>query len=470
MATSTRKDFNSSTRGSYVDEADGTTSQQVRVLGGLSSVVGFTNPTGLDRLKKQMAKAGKNSAGTGLGGVDIAFVGDSLLESMVVTSYRDDGIVPQVRNLLQNRFNPYGVIGGEGFVPVRSGNNNTNNLWGGLITNTDGLSGVAANNMVWTPSGTAIHNNPTSAGNNGPIARKLTEFTGATNQIRVFFDKNFSLVRRRLLTSLDVVYGQSDGTGSTLTGGTFTWDISNTDAFITAGTGGVGFTGTINSNGASSFGKRSVGLGGVLSNTNSYCFQISGPASGTAEIDGVIAYNGDESCGVRTHNFARVGASTADNYNEVTKVATFDVPQSRAGSPAGSNATNAYLYIMNLITNDCNAQYTIANFTTNYGTLIDRAIAGGSCVILMIPPLYDTALLTKTIPWQSYVDAIYALQAARPTTTAVLDFWKWSGNPTTTTEMITTMGWEDATSKHHTDTGARGIAQVIYDAILAGVS
>lgn len=36
MATSTKKDLNSSTRGSYVDEADGTTSQQVRAIGGVS--------------------------------------------------------------------------------------------------------------------------------------------------------------------------------------------------------------------------------------------------------------------------------------------------------------------------------------------------------------------------------------------------------------------------------------------------
>lgn len=428
-----------------------------------NNIVGFYNPTGLDRFKKQIAKAGRNSAGVGLGGVDIVFVGDSLLESMAVTSYRGDSIEAEVRNLLQKRFNPPDVVGGEGFVPVRSGNADNLYNWGGLSV----LNSVR--NMVWTGSSNAIINNA-SAGANGPINRKLTYFTGATNQIRVFFDKTAESAKRQLLTSLDIVYGQADGSSSTRTGGTWTWDLSTTDAFVTAGSGSVA-SNTVNSNGSPSFGKRATAVGGALSNANSYCIQVSGPSTNDAIIDGVIAYNGDEDCGIRVHNFCRVGAGTSDSWNEFTKVATFDVPQSRTGTPAGSRATNAYLFVMNLITNDCHAQTALATFKAQYATLIDRAVAGGACVLLLAPPVYDQSMLTLTIPYTSYIDILYQLVRERPTTCALLDLYRWSGSPTTHTEIDTVMGWVNvAMARHHSDTGAQGHAQVLYEAILEGAA
>lgn len=415
------------------------------VLEESETIRGLFNVKGLRRLIEQIPKA----MTPGGGGVDVVFgPGDSLLESMGVTSYLDNSIPALFTRLCQAEFNPPGVPGGLGLVPVRSGNADNLWDWGGLTV----LNSVR--NMIWAANNTVAN---TAAGN--AIGRKRTSFSGATNQIRIWLDPTNALPsNRRGVTSVDVVFGQSNGTDSgTITGGTFTWDAHSADAFCAAGASGYALTGTINSNGTPTFGKRTQ-IGGTLDRTLPYSFQISGPASGTANIDGIICFDGDEATGWRGHNCCRVGASTGDNWTEETLQATIDSWCARTG-----RATNAYCFVLNLISNDCSAQRDLVTFKTVYGAILDRIISMGCCAIVVIPPVYDQAKLTSPIPYSAYIDVVYQLAAERDDYVVLRDYHRWCGNPTTHTYLEVTMGWVNlAMARHHTDVGAMGHAEDLF--------
>lgn len=413
------------------------------------TIRGLYNVAGMRRLIEQIPKA----MTPGSGGIDTVWVGDSLLESMGVTSYLDDSIPAQFGKLVQAAYNPAGCSGGMGLVPVRSGNSDNLYNWGGLLV----LNSVR--NMIWTANNTVTN---TASGN--AITRKRTSFSLATNQIRIYLDPTTATPsKRRGVTSIDLVFGQSNGTdASAITGGVFTWDIHNADAFCAAGASGYSLTGTINSNGTPLFGKRTQ-IGGTLDATMPYSIQVSGPASGTANIDGIICFNGDEATGWRNHNCCRVGANVTDSWTEDTLYATYNQWCLRSGSTAGSRATNCYCFLGNLITNACASQTPLATFKTGLAVHMDRAIALGACYWAIIPPVYDDGLRAKAIPYEAYEQVIYELVAERTDNCVLMDFDRWSKNPTTDTYMVSTMGWVNTSmADHQTDVGAMGHAEVLF--------
>lgn len=418
------------------------------------NIRGFYNAKGLRRLIEQIPKA----MTPGSGGIDTVWPGDSLLESMGVTSYLDDSIPAQFGKLVQAQFNPPGVPGGLGLAPVRSGNADNLYNWGGLQV----LNSVR--NMVWTANNTVTN---TSSGN--AISRKRVSFSLSTNQIRILLDPvTTSPSKRRGVTSIDLVYGQSNGTdsGAGITGGTFTYDLHNLDAFCAAGASGYSLTGTVNSNGTPSFGKR-VQIGGTLDPTMLYSVQISGPATGTANIDGILCFNGDEATGWRNHNAGRVGANVTDSWTEETLYATYDAWCTRAGSPAGSRATNCYCFVGNLITNACATQTPIATFKAGLAVHYDRAIGLGACYWQIIPPVYDDGNHAKAIPYRAYKIAALEVIAERLEYMAVMDFDRWLGEPATDAYVTTTLGWVNTSmADHHTDIGAMGHAEVLFRCVL----
>lgn len=481
---------------------------------------------GLNRFARGLGRAAISSSGTGQSGIDVVLVGDSLLFGMSASTTRHDTIPARLRNLLQNKFNPSGVLGGPGYIPFRCADTSGN--WtapGGstivttpmglatatTATGTNGTTTIsvassatfAANDIVYFGTtgvyrtvqsvpggGTSIVVNSAVTTTNGESVQKVSRegvadftgvwsnaagvaanrlrcsATGATNRVKMYFNNTAALSTRQCLSSIELVYGTDNGTS--LTGGTSTWDLSDTNTFKTAGAGtvnGVSLTGTINHSAAQAGSVRSGALGGTLSKSFPYVLQVAGPAANQAILEGCIGYYGDESCGVRVHNVCRVGAATNSTWDTATKAAT-----TTAWCARTSRSTFAHLFIFNFITNDCASQVAISTFESVYGALLDLAIAGGACCLLVIPPIYDTSYLSQTIPYSTYINSIYALAAARPNQCAVLNLYEFTGNPTTTTALGSSGdNWINGSTGHHNDTGCEAIAQLLFHSIMEAI-
>ena len=490
------------------------------------SIPGLYNArAGLNRFVRGLGRAAISSSGTGQSGIDVVLVGDSLLFGMAASTTRHDTITARLRNLLQATFNPSGVLGGPGYVPVRCADTGGNwTVPGGstivttplglatatTATGTNGTTNIAVassasfanGNIVYfgttgvcrtvssVPDGTHVTVNSAVTTTNGESVQKVsregvadfkgvwtntagvagnrlrTYANGATNQVKMWFDNTAALSTRQCLSSLELVYGTDNGTS--ITGGTITWDLSDTNTFKTAGQGtvnGVSKTGTISCNAAQAGSVRSGALGGTLSKSFPYALQVSAPASNQGIVEGTIGYYGDESCGIRTHNVCRVGAATGDNWDTATKAATITKWCGRT-----SLATFAHLFVFNFITNDCSQQVSLATFESVYGALLDLAIAGGACCLLVIPPLYDATYLSSTIPYSSYISSVFNLAAARPNQCAVLNLYEFTGNPTTTTALGSTGdNWINGSTAHSNDTGCEAIARLIYNSIMEAI-
>lgn len=485
----------------------------------------YNAKNGLNRFVRGLGRVAISSAGTGQSGIDVVLIGDSLLFGMAATTTRHDTISARLRNMLQNTFNPSGVLGGPGYVPFRCADTSGNwTIPGGstivttplglatatTATGTNGTTNIAVassatfanGNIVYfgttgvyrtvssVPDGTHVTVNSAVTTTNGESVQKVsregvadfkgvwtqsagvaanrlrTYANGATNQLKVWFDNTAALSTRQCLSSLELAYGTDNGTS--ITGGTITWDLSDTNTFKTAGSGtvnGVSKTGTISCSAAQAGSVRSAALGGVLSKSFPYALQVSAPAANQGIVEGVIGYYGDESCGVRLHNVCRVGAATGDNWDTATKAATVTKWCGRT-----TLSTFAHLFVFNFITNDCNQQVALATFESVYGALLDLAIAGGACCLLVIPPVYDTALLSKTIPYSTYINSVFALAAARPNQCAVLNLYEFTGNPTTTTALGSTGdNWINGSTAHSNDTGCDAIARLIYSSIMEAI-
>jgi len=490
------------------------------------SVPGLYNAkAGLNRFVRGLGRVAISSAGTGQSGIDVVMIGDSLLFGMAATTTRHDTISARLRNMLQNTFNPSGVLGGPGYVPFRCADTGGNwTIPGGstivttplglatatTATGTNGTTNIAvassatfaAGNIIYfgttgvyrsvssVPDATHVTVNSAVTTTNGESVQKVsregvadfkgvwtqsagvaanrlrTYANGATNQLKVWFNNSAPLSTRQCLSSLEIAYGTDNGTD--VTGGTFTWDLSDTNTFKTAGQGTVGgtsLTGTISCSAAQAGSVRSGAIGGVLSKSFPYALQISAPAANQGLVEGVIGYYGDESCGIRLHNVCRVGAATGDNWNTATKAATITKWCGRT-----TLSTFAHLFIFDFITNDCSQQVALATFESVYGALLDLAIAGGACCLLVIPPLYDTSYLASAIPYTSYISSVFNLAAARPNQCAVLNLYEFTGNPTTTTALGSTGdNWINGSTGHHNDTGCEAIARLIYGSIMEAI-
>lgn len=484
------------------------------------AVPGLYNADGLTRWRRRIPYANQRSNGTGEGGVDVLFVWDSL-GIMAAATTRFDTVPALVRNKLQTRFNPSGVLGGAGFIPWRSatpglvsnqpawtatsrmplaasttatGTNGTinvsvgsttgmvatgilyfttSNTYRNIVSITNGTT-VVVDAAVTTTGGETVQMvspegigtftgvwAPVSGVSHAGNAINRLRCTGTSAQssvVRMLCLNTDNWANRMLLTSVDFIYGTE------AVAGTLTVDakITTTDAAITAGTGDV--TSTQDCNAASSGGNRKT-LSGLL-NTNSYLLQAA-VTSGTGYPEGVILYNGDEACGVRVHNCCRIGAGSADSWNAATLAATFTKFCAKT-----TRATQGALVVMNLMTNDSTQSTPIATFKTNMAAILDNiGVTNDMCVLYVIPYLSDSSKLSQSPGWLEYRAAIYELAASRTDFMAVLDMYDFQGNPTVTTafEAAPTLWIDTAASRHPTNLGMGVYAECIYAALTEGI-
>lgn len=484
----------------------------------------YNAEVGLARWRRRIPYAQKRSNGTGEGGVDVLFVWDSL-GLMAAATARYDTIPSLVRNKLQARFNPSGVLGGAGTIMWRSADSGLSSnaqAWSAVsrmpfaasttATGTNGTAsievasttGMVATGTVYftttatyrtivsvddathftassavtttggetvqmiSPEGIGTYTGvwaPVSGISHSGAAPNRLRSTGTSAQasvVRMLFLNTDDWLKRSLLTSVDFLYGTE------AVAGTLTVDakITTTDAAITAGTGEVGYgTSTQDCNAASSGGNRKT-LTLTAGNASSWLIQAA-VTSGTGYPEGLICYNGDEDCGVRVHNLSRCGASSGDTWNAATLSATFTKFCAKT-----TRATQGALVVMNFMTNDIAAGRSIADFKTNMATILDNiGVTNDMCVLYVIPILSNSAYISTSPSWEEYRTAIYELAAARTSFMAVLDMYEFQGSPTVTTafEAAPTLWVNTSASRHYTDLGIGAFSECIYAALTEGI-
>jgi hypothetical protein len=395
-----------------------TTDTERQAVGTIKIPGAYNTRAGLARWRRALGLTGKLSTGAGLGGIDVEMWGDSVLEGYNSTNPSFDSFAHRFKVMLQQRLNPSGVVGGYGYMNFAKGGTNEYNT---LVTRF-GTLGTA--NGVWSVKG-----------------RPLSAAPGA-NGLYVTLSGAADATLRTAVTDVQYIGYQFSGYGNAR------WDVNPT----TVGAAGIGTgtqTGTHNQLVSSNFHsgnrfgtattpgftQRITGL--VPSATN--VVQWAAPdTTGNAAYDGIIAYNGDFTCGVRCHDLAVFGTTVQQQLGFI---------RDGYGGGAGSfvtwgqglltgGACNSKLVLFNFISNDCGYAATpavsLATFTSVYGQAIDYKLAQPSqpSVLLIIPPMAnDLALVNRTTVgerYQDYVDAVYALADARQNV-AVFDLNKYLG-------------------------------------------
>jgi hypothetical protein len=478
------------------------------------------NLQGLNRWKRMLPMAARRSNGTGEGGVDVIMPWDSL-GVMAGTTVYHDSVAAKLRNKLQARFNPSGVIGGCGTRPWRTGVVAISGgapLWSApsrmpfaaatTATGTNGTRTIAVASTTGMAVGGTVYFTTTNTYRTIKLVDDATHFTvldaeavvtttngetvqmvsvegggtftgywppvsgvshagaginrlrctgtsAAASVVRMLMLNSDDISKRNRCSSIDFLYGTE------AVAGTLTVDVkyTSTDAAITPGTGEASFgTATQNMNAASSGGNRKTLTltGGTV---QSLLIQAA-ITSGTGYVEGIIGYNGDEDCGVRTHQMPRVGASSGDSWTAATLSATFTKYCART-----TRATYGALAIMNLMTNDMAADRSVDDFKTNMATILDSAgVTNGMSVLYVIPFLSDAGYLTNEVTWAAYISAVYELAASRTDWMTVLNMYEYQGSPTVTTafEAVPYFWIDTAAAKHNKDLGNEVYAEAIF--------
>lgn len=271
-------------------------------------------------------------------GVDIVTIGDSNTEGGTATN-RQKSWTNVMRDELRRRFQPAGVAGGEGYLPswiVRGG---------------------PADPFTWSGGSTG-------ASTEGLGRRNINVASGQT------LTTTFTGTRFKLL------YTRHSA------GGDFTVTIDG------------GAPATVNGNNATTLNSQ-VWDSGALS-AASHTVSIAHVSGSTAHIEGAIAYNGDESAGIRTHQGGHSGYTVQDFLASTAWTASLGVIQPD-------------LVCMMWATNDFSTLVPVATFKTRLASLI--ALIRASCaskpsiVLAAAPERYDTGY-TPLAPYGDYVTAM----------------------------------------------------------------
>jgi len=391
-----------------------------------SDVFSYKTQSGLRRWRQNLGMAGKTGAGNGLGGVDVVCIGDSIMEGQGATNSLFDSFQHRLKVKLQDKYNPADVPGGFGFLPTARASNTPLNWWTmeGSPTLVDPSYGVGYRRTNYNPS-------------NGERIRYA--FDGTSNRFlrEGVTDLQFAVVANNTWDSAGV-----------------SWDVSDSDAYVTVGTGNVatGSDAGVDSTplDAAYRGSRITGL----SSSSMNCFQLSA-ASGVAWYCGAFAYNGDWQAGVRLHGLGNGSLNTTSATQSDGNSGALKASVDAFGTATGSGATNAKLFILNLLTNDIGTSstpdFTVATFKANYQTLITRILGLTSkpCIMLSIPPARNDAnYLSNVGPFR---EAMYEL-ADENDHVCILDFWKMFDDEEFT-QSPTDAGWDSGDGVHLSDTG-----------------
>lgn len=399
---------------------------------------GFYNADrGLQRFRQGLGMAGKDSAGTGFGGIDIACWGDSILEGYNGTDVTFDSAVHRLKVKLQERYNPSGVVGGYGFMGL--------------------AHGFGANSVVSTV-GTIISGPPFGGyqfkgGGVSGAGTSSKYFTG-NNGIYVRFNPALAAYKRMSVDAIQFLGWRFGGFG------TARWDVGIGSApTIGAGSQTGTHTQVVGSNYHSGERFGSSATPGFtekisLTATDDNYVQVAGDTGGVTYVgyDGLFCYNGDFTCGVRLHDLSIYGTRIGGQLDFIKEAPNGSVIPSMGTGGLTGGCTNAKLYIFNWITNDCDQGATpttaLSTFLTSYGQAIDYALSRTSkpSVLLVIPPQSNNATLagrtTVGERYQDFVDGIYGLANAR-SNVAILDLWQFFDRQTNnnTSGEIKDAGW-----------------------------
>lgn len=397
---------------------------------------------------------GKDSAGTGYGGIDIACWGDSILEGYNGTDVTFDSAVHRLKVKLQERYNPSGVVGGYGYMPFKHGN---------------GVNSVVTN--IGTVSGTPFGGFEFKGGLAGLGNPATLSFTGA-NGCYVRFDPTIAVWKRMSVSEIQWIGWKFGGYG------TARWDIGIGSA-PTIGAGSQTGTHTQAVGSGYHSGERygtSNGFTNKISLTasNDNYVQVVGDSGGSATVayDGLFCYNGDFTCGVRLHDMSIYGMKITNQYNAIVETPGGGaVPSMGTGGLIGG-CTNAKLYIFDWITNDCgqgaSPTTSLSAFLSTYAAAIDYALARPSkpSVLLVIPPQSDNSTLaarsTVGERFQDFVDGIYGLANAR-SNVAILDLYQYFDRAaiSSSTGSVFDAGWYSDTV-HPSTKGQYAIGDLMY--------
>jgi lysophospholipase L1-like esterase len=419
--------------------------------------------TGLERYRQSIAQVQKSSTGVGAGGIDIICYGDSIIEGFNSADPTFDSAIHYLKVKLQEKYNPSGVIGGYGFFPSSlGGGNNSPYLW--TTFGTVGMEGgpYSIKGMGRGGQGAAGTGNGLSVRLNGA---NPAYYRTAADAIQILGIKH-------------VAYG------------TDRWDIG-VGSLPAIGAGSI--TGTHNhfNSGGATYGGLRFGTALEPSFTNKITLTPSNDnylrwATPTdtgkyGSIDGVIAYNGDFTCGVRLHNLGYFGKKLSDQISFV---------KDQQGS--GTNGTfvmwgqglktggacNAKLYIMDWITNDCGfgstPSVTLTSFQTQYAEAVDYilSLASKPSVLLVIPPKRTDngnligARTTVGERWEDFRDAIFAIAFSR-SNVAVLDLNAYfNDSSNAATGQLADAGWYDD-GVHFSDGGQKAWGELMFKILTA---
>jgi hypothetical protein len=431
------------------------------------SLPGLYNPDGLKRYRDGFAEIGLRRDGTGLGGIDIVFLGDSW-PSAYAYSFRSDTTAAILRNLLQDRFNPVmrsdgSRYGGPGFIPVYGGASDwtTNDAKDGGQSRTDMCSSVDGTAGTFTDS-------------NLQFLRWTN--TGVTNRrLRWTFagSGTYAIRNRDRITDFEPLVRQFVGDD------TLRLDLATSDAFSTISGG----TGTIDANAATvqakHWGRKWTGL--TATNTN--CPQIGSPASGSFvnDIFGGIGYCDDWDKGIRVHNICNPGTRLALFYTSTTintyGIAAIDNWGSSAPGSAAAGATRAKLFVLNFILNDIlsndevlgSGTETVAFWETIMRTTIARikALASRPSILYIIPPAGTNASRIAFYP--QYIAAIKRILADNLDCMTVWDIGENLGDGvnginagTAYSGIFTDLGWSNDDGTHLSNLGHAGMGHKLF--------
>lgn len=378
---------------------------------------------GLARWFEGQADAGVLRDGTGRGGVDVIFWGDSWPKA-----YGDSGrsgtSIAVFRNLIQTK-NPVmradgSREGGAGFQPVIAGDSS----W----DTDDPVDGSLRSDAMASYDGTA-----------GSFQDSHLTFlrwaTGAADRrVRWTFDGTGarSIQNRDRVTSVRPILRRFSGDGIVR------FDVNTSDAFV-AISGGAG---TQDCNGGTLQANHwpvPAGWSGLTA-TNVNCVQMGSPSGGTGPLDifGVIAYYNDETKGYRVHDLCNPGSRMDLFFNTGTSVlsaygiSVCDYWSSSAPGTGTGDATCAKLFVIDWILNDILADngttVTVTTWEAQLRVAVARIKASASrpSILYIIPPAGTNA--TRLALYPSYIAAIKRVMNDNLDCMAVWDVGEYLGD------------------------------------------
>lgn len=371
-----------------------------------SAALGNANSTDPFRFDSTRLRAFKASLANAAGApVEILTLGDSIAEGQGGTAIAKRWI-EVLRDRLRARYQPAGVVGGEGYVPAYYG-----------------LQGYSAR---VTYTGTLT--NPGGYNTFG-LGRRAANMSAGATATMTFAG-----------TGLDIIYAKGGSAG------TFSWAIDG------------GTATNVNANNASVVGGQVAQIRGLSAGSHTVVVTA---ASGAAFLEGFMVYNGDESSGIHVRDGAHYGYRTADFLDETNRW-TYDAWTPAQPSLVLWELTGVNDYGTSTTANRLTPAQTVANISTLLARLRAKCTLPPSVVMFLN---YERVAPTGTPldTWANYLQAVSDFAKADGGITLV-DVSTLMGTAFSVTDPY---GLSNADKVHPSDKGHATIAEQVYRVLTA---